>query len=86
MMNFKSRLIAEQLTAVCSKLFHKIDLPEILSWAKEFREDKMPNVVNFTEHWNKLSHWVASVILSEDDRGHREKLHFKFIKVLKVRQ
>ncbi|XP_075247336.1 guanine nucleotide-releasing factor 2-like isoform X2 [Convolutriloba macropyga] len=92
--DFKSKAIAEQLTLICSKLFQSIELSEILACAKSGsggREDQMPNVLAFTRHWNKLSNWVASCVLSagatSDGHNHekqiRERTHLKFIKVLK---
>ena len=85
MVDLKTRAIAEQLTLMCSQLFQKVELSEVLACAKQYREEQMPNVVAFTRHWNQLSGWVGTQVLREtSDRQLRERTHLKLIKVAKV--
>ncbi|XP_071491453.1 rap guanine nucleotide exchange factor 1-like [Diadema antillarum] len=78
-----SQEIAEQMTIQDSDLFQKIEIPEVLMWAKEQSEELSPNLTIFTEHFNKMSYWVRSLILQEPKAQDREKLLIKFIKVMK---
>ncbi|CAI5794168.1 rap guanine nucleotide exchange factor 1 isoform X7 [Podarcis lilfordi] len=56
--DFHSHEIAEQLTLLDAELFYKIEIPEVLLWAKEQNEEKSPNLTQFTEHFNNMSYWV----------------------------
>uniref|UniRef100_H9GKD1 Rap guanine nucleotide exchange factor 1 n=1 Tax=Anolis carolinensis TaxID=28377 RepID=H9GKD1_ANOCA len=58
--DFHSHEIAEQLTLLDAELFYKIEIPEVLLWAKEQNEEKSPNLTQFTEHFNNMSYWVRS--------------------------
>ena len=80
-----SSLIAKQITYLDSELFHKIEPAEMLWWAKDQDPKKSPNVVVFTEHFNKISYWVRSNVLKPNDQKEREKYFLKFIKIMKVR-
>nr|XP_054770085.1 rap guanine nucleotide exchange factor 1-like [Lytechinus pictus] len=75
--------IAEQMTILDSELFQKIEIPEVLMWAKEQSEELSPNLTIFTEHFNKMSYWVRSLILQEPKAQDRERILIKFIKVMK---
>ena len=57
---------------------------EMLWWAEEQDEKKSPNVVAFTEHFNKVSYWVRTQVIQHADHREREKYLLKFIKVMKV--
>uniref|UniRef100_A0AC34Q2Q3 Uncharacterized protein n=1 Tax=Panagrolaimus sp. JU765 TaxID=591449 RepID=A0AC34Q2Q3_9BILA len=80
---FPSSLIAKQITYLDSELFHKIEPAEMLWWAKDQDPKKSPNVVVFTEHFNKISYWVRSNVLTPNDQKEREKYFLKFIKIMK---
>uniref|UniRef100_A0A8C6YKF0 Rap guanine nucleotide exchange factor 1 n=1 Tax=Nothoprocta perdicaria TaxID=30464 RepID=A0A8C6YKF0_NOTPE len=54
--DFHSHEIAEQLTLLDAELFYKIEIPEVLLWAKEQNEEKSPNLTQFTEHFNNMSY------------------------------
>lgn len=58
-------------------------IPEVLIWAKEQKEELIPNLNQFTEHFNKMSYWARSRILEQDDAKERERLVLKFIKIMK---
>ncbi|KAI2811890.1 Rap guanine nucleotide exchange factor 1 [Blomia tropicalis] len=83
LLDFKSEHIAEQMTLLDSRLFHKIEIPEILIWAKEQKEELIPNLNRFTEHFNKMSFWTRSIILSCEEPKEREKCVMKFLKIMK---
>lgn len=83
LLDFKSQDIAEQLTLMDSKLFYKIELPEVLLWSMEQNEERSPNLTEFTQHFNNVSFWVRSVIILQDKAQEREKLVLKFLKVMK---
>ena len=67
-----------------TELFQKIELPEVLLWAEKQSEELSPNLTKFTEHFNNMSYWVRSIILTQSDAKTREKYMIKFLKVMKV--
>ncbi|XP_042565295.1 rap guanine nucleotide exchange factor 1b isoform X2 [Clupea harengus] len=81
--DFRSHEVADQLTLLDAELFYKIEIPEVLLWAKEQNEEKSPNLTQFTEHFNNMSYWVRSVIIQQERAQDREKLLLKFIKIMK---
>ncbi|XP_075761663.1 rap guanine nucleotide exchange factor 1 isoform X2 [Pelodiscus sinensis] len=81
--DFHSLEIAEQLTLLDAVLFYKIEIPEVLLWAKEQNEEKSPNLTQFTEHFNNMSYWVRSIIMLQEKPQDRERLLLKFIKIMK---
>lgn len=83
LLDLKSLEIAEQMTLLDAELFQKIEIPEVLLFAKEQCEEKSPNLNKFTEHFNKMSYWARSKILMQPDAKDREKHVIKFIKIMK---
>ncbi|KFM63473.1 Rap guanine nucleotide exchange factor 1, partial [Stegodyphus mimosarum] len=83
LLDFKSENIAEQMTVLDADLFQKIEIPEVLLWAKEQKEELSPNLTTFTEHFNKMSYWARSRILEQEEAKDRERYVVKFIKVMK---
>ncbi|XP_044161337.1 rap guanine nucleotide exchange factor 1 isoform X5 [Bufo gargarizans] len=81
--DFHSHEVAEQLTLLDAELFYKIEIPEVLLWAKEQNEEKSPNLTQFTEHFNNMSYWVRSIIMLQEKAQDRERLLLKFIKIMK---
>lgn len=81
--DFRSSDIACQMTFIDAQLFHLIESPELLWWAQEQDEVKSPNLVAFTEHFNNVSYWVRSLVISPSNLKEREKLMMKFIKIMK---
>lgn len=57
LLDFKSEQIAEQMTLLDADLFLRIEIPEVLIWAQEQKEERSPNLTCFTEHFNKMSYW-----------------------------
>ncbi|XP_058064062.1 guanine nucleotide-releasing factor 2 isoform X2 [Anopheles bellator] len=83
LLDLKSAEIAEQMTLLDAELFLKIEIPEVLIWAQEQCEERSPNLTRFTEHFNKMSYWARTQILSQNDAKDREKHVIKFIKIMK---
>ncbi|XP_067938665.1 rap guanine nucleotide exchange factor 1-like isoform X2 [Watersipora subatra] len=83
LLDFKSYEVAEQLTIIENAFYQRLELPELLIWSKEQNEEKCPNLVKFTEHFNKMSYWCRNSILKPDDPTLREKHFIKFVHILK---
>ncbi|CAO1335881.1 unnamed protein product [Diamesa tonsa] len=83
LLDLKSTDIAEQMTLLDAQLFFKIEIPEVLIWAREQNEESSPNLTLFTEHFNKMSYWARTQILKQQEAKDREKFVFKFIKIMK---
>lgn len=83
LLDFKAHLLAEQMTLVDSELFSKVEVAEALLWAKEQKEEVIPNLTKFTEHFNNMSYWIRTRILQEEESKERDKLALKFIKIMK---
>ncbi|XP_025190430.1 guanine nucleotide-releasing factor 2 isoform X1 [Melanaphis sacchari] len=83
LLDYKTELIAEQMTMLDSELFMKIEIPEVLIWVKEQNEERSPNLTEFTEHFNKMSYWARSRILEQNEAKERERYVLKFIKIMK---
>lgn len=49
------------MTILDAELFHKIEIPEVLVWAREQNEERSPNLTLFTAHFNKLSYWLEKL-------------------------
>eukprot|EP00095_Tigriopus_kingsejongensis_P010167 maker-scaffold202_size261857-snap-gene-0.15 protein:Tk10167 transcript:maker-scaffold202_size261857-snap-gene-0.15-mRNA-1 annotation:"guanine nucleotide-releasing factor 2-like" len=83
LLQFKSVDLAEQITLLDAQHFWKLEPGELLLWVKEQNEEKSPNLVKFTKHFNAMSFWCRTRILQEGDPKERERLVMKFIKVMK---
>ncbi|KAE9415070.1 hypothetical protein Angca_004337 [Angiostrongylus cantonensis] len=81
--DFRSSDIARQMTSIDAQLFHLIETPELLWWAQEQDEMKSPNLVAFTEHFNNVSFWVRTLVITPSNSKEREKYMLKFIKIMK---
>lgn len=83
LLNFKSVELAEQMTLLDAQLFLRLDSAELILFVQEQNEDKSPNLTKFTEHFNNMSFWCRTKILQQDDPKERERLVYKFIKIMK---
>ncbi|XP_014662463.1 PREDICTED: guanine nucleotide-releasing factor 2-like [Priapulus caudatus] len=83
LLDYKPEHIAEQMTMLDASLFQKMEIAEMLLWAKEQSEELSPNLTLFTEHFNKMSYWARSRILEQDDARDRERHLVRFIKIMK---
>ena len=50
-----------------SNLFLRLDAAELMNWVEEQNEEKSPNLTKFTEHFNNMSYWTRTLILSQPD-------------------
>eukprot|EP01117_Protostelium_nocturnum_P002117 TRINITY_DN1275_c0_g1_i2.p1 TRINITY_DN1275_c0_g1~~TRINITY_DN1275_c0_g1_i2.p1 ORF type:complete len:961 (-),score=434.76 TRINITY_DN1275_c0_g1_i2:148-3030(-) len=75
--------IARQLTLIEFKIFAKIKTNELLnqSWNKEKLQHRAPNILSLISRANKLSFWVASVILWFPKVADRTKVVAKLINI-----
>uniref|UniRef100_F1KRH4 Rap guanine nucleotide exchange factor 1 n=1 Tax=Ascaris suum TaxID=6253 RepID=F1KRH4_ASCSU len=80
---FRSGLLAKQMTYLDADLFQKIEPAEMLWWAQEQDEKKSPNLCAFTEHFNKVSYWVRTLVIQPSEQRLREKYLLKFVKIMK---
>ncbi|VDK19130.1 unnamed protein product [Anisakis simplex] len=80
---FRSSLVAKQMTYLDADLFQKIEPAEMLWWAEEQDEKKSPNLCAFTEHFNKVSYWVRTLVIQPSEQRLREKYLMKFVKIMK---
>lgn len=82
-LDFHAEELAKQLTLIDAKNFHNIEIPEILAWGKEQKEELSPNLCIFTEHFNKVSYWCRTHVLSFEKQRDRELVYLKFLKIMK---
>lgn len=75
--------IARQLTLIEFKIFEAIEPTELLnlSWNKAELQHRAPNVLDMISRGNRLSFWVASMILWLDSIEERCKMIVKFITI-----
>jgi len=73
---FNPQEAARQMTLVDAELFRMIRLPELgcSKWTKPEFEKSTANVQRMIQYGNKVSIWVASGILSEEDPKRRKKV------------
>ncbi|VDK77602.1 unnamed protein product [Litomosoides sigmodontis] len=83
-LDIRSTTVAKQMTYLDAELFHMIEPAEMLWWAQEQNEKKSPNLCRFTEHFNKVSYWVRTLVLTPTEQRTREKIMLKFVKIMKV--
>lgn len=82
-LDFHAEELAKQLTLIDARNFHNIEIPEILAWGKEQKEELSPNLCIFTDHFNKVSYWCRTHVLSFDKQREREMAYMKFLKIMK---
>ncbi|CAJ0575076.1 unnamed protein product, partial [Mesorhabditis spiculigera] len=82
-LDFRSQAVAQQFTVLDQKLFQAIEPAEFLWWAEAQDEKRCPNLVAFTEQFNKMSYWVRTVVLTPKEHREREKYMNKFVKIMK---
>lgn len=82
-LDFHAEELAKQLTLIDAKNFHNIEIPEILAWGKEQKEEHSPNLCIFTEHFNKVSYWCRTHVLTFEKQRDRELVYLKFLKIMK---
>lgn len=78
--------VARQLTLIDFDLFSKIQPYEChgQAWLKKDRDKRAPGIVAMTEHFNYISGWVATTILTTEDFVKRTRVIDKFLTMAKV--
>lgn len=82
LLQFHHDILAQQMTILDMNLFQKIEIAEMLSFAKTQDDEAAPNLKVFTEHFNKMSFWVRTQILRQTKNKNREKYLEKFISIM----
>jgi len=77
--------IAEQLTLIDFDIFKNIKPNELLnqSWNKPKLKHRAPNVIAAIQRSTRVSFWVATMVLSQDDKQYRLKMMERFCEVCK---
>ena len=75
--------IAKQLTQLDSDLYAKIEVAELLIWARSQSRDLCPNIFNMITHFNRVSGWAATQVLRQLTVRARAKALSKLINVMK---
>jgi len=75
--------IARQLTLIEFRLFQRIQSSELLfqSWNKETLKPRAPNIMGMIERSNKISLWVASLILWFSKMKERSNIVTKLVNI-----
>lgn len=75
------------IIALESSLFEGVELEEFLdkNWQKENKEEVAARLCSLSNHFNMVSLWVASVILSISSLRKQIKLMRRFIRICHVR-
>jgi hypothetical protein len=75
--------IAEQLSLIDFEIYKGIEVIELLnqSWNKNSLKHRAPNVIQMINRSTRMSHWVALMILSQDDLTIRAKMVEKIIDI-----
>ncbi|CAI8009601.1 Rap guanine nucleotide exchange factor 1 [Geodia barretti] len=83
--DFSPEEIARQMTVLDNELFQKVDVSEMLYWAKEQNEEKSPMLTHFTMHFNNVSQWTKTRILERGvDMRVRVKVVIHFVGIMKA--
>jgi len=74
---------ARQLTRIEFDLFCRISPKELFgqAWTKKDKEVRAPHVIALIQHFNNVSAWVASVVLSEAEMGQRAEAFSHLVEV-----
>ncbi|KAI6647617.1 Rap guanine nucleotide exchange factor 1-like isoform X7 [Oopsacas minuta] len=80
-LEFKASIMAEQMTLMDMNLFKKVTNQELLAWAKDQTEGY--NLSKFTAHFNNVSYWCQTRILTQENENLRKDVLRKIMKVMK---
>eukprot|EP01114_Cavostelium_apophysatum_P015112 TRINITY_DN4053_c0_g1_i1.p1 TRINITY_DN4053_c0_g1~~TRINITY_DN4053_c0_g1_i1.p1 ORF type:complete len:816 (+),score=199.17 TRINITY_DN4053_c0_g1_i1:322-2448(+) len=78
-----AQLIAEQLTLVDYQIYKSIEASELLnqSWNKPKLKHRAPNIVSLITRSTRVSFWIATMILTQNDITARSRMYEKFIDI-----
>ncbi|CAK9298104.1 unnamed protein product [Gordionus sp. m RMFG-2023] len=82
-LSFKCKDLAEQMTLLDSDLFNQLPIKECLVWALERNEALTPHLAAFTKHFNDVSYWYRTYILTRPTDLIRHKTFRKCLKIMK---
>lgn len=76
--------LARELCAIDTDLFSKVTPKEILAWSRSSSDRSgSPNVVKVIAHFNALSLWAATAIVSETSLKGRARIVTKMLAVMR---
>lgn len=77
--------LARQLTLLEANLLQSVSICDFVgkSWLTESKKDSSP-LVALSQHFNRVSLWVATAIVSCDSERRRHRMYRKFAKIAKV--
>jgi hypothetical protein len=80
--------IARQLTLIDYSAFVSIEAQELLNqaWNKPELKHRAPNVLNMISRANKVSFWIATLVMLYDNAPERVKVIVKILNVADVRK
>jgi hypothetical protein len=75
--------IARQMTLIEYGIFSQIKPKECfkLGWSKADKHERSPNIVRLIDHFNKMSGWIATLIIKEENNKKRGLLMKHWIQV-----
>jgi hypothetical protein len=81
-LDFSTASLARELTMQEWEIFKRIAPREFLNqaWQRENKHVIAPNIIRMINRFNQISYWVATEILTKQDRKTQVKIIKKFIK------
>eukprot|EP01127_Copromyxa_protea_P017283 TRINITY_DN5244_c0_g1_i2.p1 TRINITY_DN5244_c0_g1~~TRINITY_DN5244_c0_g1_i2.p1 ORF type:complete len:866 (+),score=149.55 TRINITY_DN5244_c0_g1_i2:1091-3688(+) len=82
-LEYPSLEIARQLTLIEWSMWAKIKPWELigLAWTKAKKKELAPNVVAITEHFNRISSWISTEIVTTENAKTRVRVMRKFLQI-----
>eukprot|EP00008_Paramoeba_atlantica_P002026 CAMPEP_0201502282 /NCGR_PEP_ID=MMETSP0151_2-20130828/84050_1 /ASSEMBLY_ACC=CAM_ASM_000257 /TAXON_ID=200890 /ORGANISM="Paramoeba atlantica, Strain 621/1 / CCAP 1560/9" /LENGTH=875 /DNA_ID=CAMNT_0047895863 /DNA_START=103 /DNA_END=2730 /DNA_ORIENTATION=- len=74
--------LAMQMTVIESEMYCSILPKECLAWNKKNKEELAPNISRMIHHFNRVSNWVSSQIVTVIKRSERILLLERFIRLM----
>ena len=86
-LEFDTQIICDHLTWIESDLFQSIRITELLhnNWLRDNKKIVAPNLTNLSDHFNKVSSWTSSLIITADSVKMQIRLFNKFLRIVKVK-
>jgi len=84
-LQYPANIVAEQLTLINFKLFKKLEPHDLMNqcWSKKKLQYRANHVLSLIQRSNRVSYWVATMILSQGKTSARAKMIEKLIDVCK---
>lgn len=86
LLDYEADDLARQLTLLEANLLQSVSILDFVgkSWLTESKKDSSP-LVALSQHFNRVSLWVATAIVSCDSERKRYRMYRKFAKIAKVK-